>query len=188
MPSTGSIWRSIRTTSGRRPSLSSVSSSSSAWLPPAASPTTSRSGSVSRKAWSPRRTTAWSSTMRTWIAPSSGAIRDAHSHPRALPGCALDRQATPDLGRAAAHGLESEVPRMSLFRVEPQPVVSDLEDDLPRRGVDHDRRRAGAGVLDDIGKGLAGDSEELGLGPRRQGEWISGSLDVDRQGVAPSEP
>src|SRR3954453_18424473 len=163
MPSTGSIWRSIRTTSGRRPSLSSAARRSSAWVPPAASPTTLRSGSVSRKAWSPRRTTAWSSTIRTWIALSSGPIRDTHSDPRALPRRALDRQLTPDPARAAAHGLKPEVPRVRCSRVEPHPVVSDLEDDLPRRAVDDDRSRACAGVLDDVGERLPDDSEELGL-------------------------
>src|SRR5436190_2038286 len=72
MPSHPGISRSIRTRSGR-----SSCASSTAWSPSAASPTTSRSSVRPRKPCSPRRTTAWSSAMRTrmFIGPAPSGWR-----------------------------------------------------------------------------------------------------------------
>ena len=79
------------------------------------------SGSLSRNASSPRRTTSWSSTTRTAMVSSrrgciSGAIRfrrdpDSYDCPR--PRCARDREPPADLGRTAAHRLQAEVTGMS---------------------------------------------------------------------------
>src|SRR5215210_6978121 len=92
------------------------------------------SGSLSRKASNPRRTTSWSSTTST---PMVSSIRgpnrsdgDPHTHCRPDPHRAPDREPRADLGGAAVHRLQAEVPRVSCGWIEAAPVVADLHDDL----------------------------------------------------------
>jgi signal transduction histidine kinase len=72
-PSTGSIARSISTTSGASPAAAIARSMASACLPLAASPTTVMSGKMDRYDRMPRRTTPWSSTTKTLIGASGSA-------------------------------------------------------------------------------------------------------------------
>src|SRR5829696_240344 len=171
MPSIGSIWRSMTITFGRRSSDSINASRSSPWAPPAASPSTSISGSLSRNASSPRRTTSWSSTTSTPMVSSglgsiSGPIClrwDVYPDDGAEAGCARDREPPADLGRTAAHRLQAEMTGIFAGRVESLSVVADLYDDVALPSLHLDERRRGAGMLDDIRERLPADSIELGF-------------------------
>src|SRR3954454_4494849 len=178
-------------TSGRRPSVSIVASRSSASAPPAACPTTSRSGSLPRNASNPRRTTSWSSTTRTPMVSSprtsmsgrfpSGRHPDSHACPVA--GRARDREPPTDLSRPASPRLQTEVTRMSVAGVEAAPVVRDLDNHLLPPSLDSDLRDAGSGVPDDIRERLASDGEQLRLHLLGHPQAGLGSTDLDRQAV-----
>src|SRR5215213_1449292 len=167
----GAICRSMTTTSGRRPSESIDASSSMASAPPAACPSTSISGSPSRKASRPRRTTSWSSTMRTPIpAPGSwftSTVLVLLGHPDRDDGAtrrgAREGELPADLGRTAAHRVKAEVTGMSGGWIEPAPVVADLDDDLLLVNVHPNLRHSRLGVHQDIGKRLPADGEQLSL-------------------------
>src|SRR5215212_7190227 len=173
-------------TSGRRPAASIEASSSSACAPPAASPTTLMSGSLSRNASRPRRTSSWSSTTSTpMLSSTSGSISASvrfgghiHSHERAEARRARDREATADLGRAAAHRLESEVTGMADGGIEAAPVVADFDRDYARHDLDKHARGGRARVLLDVGERLAPDREQLRLDELRQLEPRTGPAHV----------
>ena len=99
MPSMPGISRSMTTTSG-----SSAAAMSSAAAPSAASPTTSRSSCRSRKSRMPRRTIAWSSTIRTRIragTPRTAIGRGRARHGRRIRSPARDRRARRGTARRA---------------------------------------------------------------------------------------
>src|SRR4051812_47985863 len=158
----------MRTTCGRRPSVSSCARTSRASSPLAASPTTSMSGSPSRNAKSPRRTTAWSSTTSTRIASGrSGAIRlhrQLDPHYGAASRRAQDLQVSADLLGPAPHRLEPEMAGMDRRRVESTAVVLDLDDHAEWIRLDPNPRGLGSRMLDDVGERLAADPVELRLG------------------------
>ncbi len=77
IPSTPGIRTSMSTMSGRVDATSVTASA-----PSSASPTTSRSGSVSRIIRRPRRTSAWSSAMRTASRPTSFTTAPPSAAPR----------------------------------------------------------------------------------------------------------
>ena len=78
IPSVPGIRTSMSTTSGP-----SAATWATAWSPSAASPTTCRSGSISRIIRKPARTSAWSSTIRTPIEAAERASTALMSGPRA---------------------------------------------------------------------------------------------------------
>src|SRR5215208_6163768 len=154
----------MTTTSGRRPSESSDASSSIASAPPAASPSTSISGSPSRNASSPRRTSSWSSTTRTpmpsagsWLTSTHPVPWDPDGDDGATPHHARDGELPADLRRTAAHRVEAEVTGMSGGGIEAPPVVVDLDDDFLLVSVHTNVRRCRPGVHQDIGKRLTAD-------------------------------
>src|SRR3954454_7803285 len=125
------------------------------------------SGSPSRNAVNPRRTTSWSSTTSTrivWSRSSSilGPIRfrrhaDSHECPR--PRRACDRESRANLGCTAVHGVEAEMAGMSGGRLEARPVVADLQDHLALLNLDPNMRRARPGVLLHVRQCFAPDCE-----------------------------
>src|SRR5204862_2906587 len=153
--------------------------------PLAASPTTSMSGSPSRNAKSPLRTTAWSSTTRTRIvSPCLSAIgvnRKLDAHDGTATRRARDLELGTDLFGAAAHRLQAEVPGLDRVRVEPAPVVLNLDDHARRAGRDPDPRFARVCVPDHVGERLAPDAVQLSLGRPRERHAFLGPVDCDVQ-------
>ena len=101
---------------------------------------------------------------------------------RAEPRRARDRQSPADLGRTAAHRVEAEVAGMAGGRVEPPPVVADLDEDharpeLPPARAPRSRRRAS----DDVGQRLAPDREQLGLDELATARGATPGPDLDRR-------
>src|SRR5215211_8932701 len=89
--------------------------------------------------------------------------RDADSYECSRPGRALDRERSANLGRTAAHRVETEMTGMPGGGVEPSSVVANLEDDLALLSLDSNLRRARPGVLVDIGERFPRDREQLRL-------------------------
>src|SRR4051812_4776161 len=96
----------------------------------------------------------------------SGALRlrgDADADEGSRPRRARDRDPSADLGRPAAHRLQSEVTAMPGARVEAPSVVADLDDDLALLDVDPNVGRARLGVPLDVRQRFPRDAEQLGL-------------------------
>src|SRR5438874_2045520 len=183
-PSSGSIFMSIRTTSGRLPSASRRSRASSASTPPSTSATMSRSGSLPRKASRPWRTTAWSSTMRIRIRRSSGSIL-SRSQRRLDPyhsyvfGRAGDSEGGTDLVRAGLHRFEAVVAGLAALGVEAAAVITNLEMDgfLTHSNPDGGGRRVC--VPDGVHERLAHDPEQLRLRAMGDRQAVDRPRDVD---------
>src|SRR4051794_40764828 len=101
------------------------------------------------------------------------AHRNLCANDGAEPGRARDRQQAARFGRAAAHGLETEMAVVVRRRLEPAAVVADLHDHAPRPAHDQDPGLARAGVLRGVGQRLAPDAEELDLGVVREREALA---------------
>src|SRR6187431_2378948 len=185
MPSIGAICRSMRTTSGARPSDSSCAQTSRASSPPPASATTSRSGSPSRNACSPRRTTSWSSTTSTRITGSGSMILCSvlaghdDTHDRSPAGNAQNGQRGARLGSAGPHGFEAIVAGTIKLGVEAGAVVADLQRDGVTTRLDVDPGSLRRRMLDDVRERLPADGEELRFDSRAQGQALLRPADGD---------
>ena len=107
--------------------------------------------------------------------------RDVNPNHRSYSESTRNGEITADLGHAASHGLEAEVPGASCRGVEPTAVVGDFEREAARARLYLDRGRARLGVPGDVGEGLAADCEQFLLGARIDCESRLGTLDADRQ-------
>src|SRR5207237_3189941 len=128
-------------TSGRRAGTRSQASS-----PSAASPTTAIPGWALTRAFSPSRTTAWSSARKTRNSPIAtlpvpAREWDPGDDRRAPPGPGLDRQRTADQRRPLPHPEQAQPTpagpgRGGRVGVEPPPVVLDHRGHLARRPLE----------------------------------------------------
>src|ERR671935_1227901 len=109
--------------------------------------------------------------------------------PRALPSRARrtrDCEQTSELAGAASHRVEPEVTGMVGIRIEPVPVVADLDEHPVGPGLDPNGCSARAGMLHDVGERLSRNAEQLSLGLRRQPGALR-AVDVDQEAMALAE-
>src|SRR4051812_42174488 len=104
-----------------------------------------------------------------------------------MSGRARDGQKTADLLRPAAHRLETEVTGATRSRVEAAPVVADLDDHSSRTPFDPNPGPARVRVLENVGKRLSSDSEELGLGAGAERQGAGRAPNVDGRPVVAGE-
>ena len=165
------MTRSIKTTSGcsswarRTPSC-----------PSRASPTTLMSGSSSRKARRPSRTTPWSSTMSTLmpLTRRRRAPRQSVVHAGALPGVLSTRSAA-DAARLVRAYWPCRTARTVDRAGEARAFVA-RTDAQHRAEVDLHPGTCGVGVLDDVIQALLDDSKSRLL--NRQGQAPLGAIDA----------
>src|SRR3990172_3227816 len=156
-PSISGMEMSMTMTSGVR-----LRANSTASRPLEASPTTSMSGSMSRRARSPERSTAWSSARRTRIFSVTGALPAAaprqwglHRDTGAPAQSRLNSHPSADEGQPPLHAEEAEPGAAGAPRglhVEPAAIVLDDETQgaaATGQAGPHPRR---AGVLGDVGQ------------------------------------
>src|SRR5262245_46594873 len=180
VPCISGIIRSMSTTSGCTSSHTRTAS-----LPLAASPTNSRSSNAARKAPSPLRTTAWSSTINTRTrfgslisTTSSMHNRRCKKRPFALPFVSMgntslwpdnhdlraiarptfDLQCCADRLGALAHDAQPQVLQRDIGWIEPVPVVADTQLQLLRLAAQAYHRLAGTSMVGHIVQGLLRDS------------------------------
>src|SRR5438105_9150640 len=183
MPSSWGMVMSISTTSGAR-----VSAVCTAARPSSTSPTTSRSGSPSRRERTPSRNIAWSSTSSTRMRSPTPGHRglgglgegDVGAHPGPSAGAAGHADVAAGDAGALAHPGDAE-PRPPVavrsVEVEADPVVADVEPHRPGEEAQPEADPAGAAVLLDVGERLLGDPVEGHLDGG--GEPAAPSLGVD---------
>src|SRR3990172_9061067 len=181
-PSISGMEMSMTITSGVR-----LRASSTASRPLEASPTTSMSGSMSRRARSPERSTAWSSARRTRIFSVIGALPAAAPRQRSLNRDArapahgrLNLHRSADEGEPLLHAEQAEAgsarPHRGLH-VETAAVV--LDDQAQRASTPGEAglRPGSLGVLGYVGERLLHDPVEHKLDLRLQAaETAAGEL------------
>src|SRR5690606_26551344 len=179
-PSIPGIRRSMRTTSG-----SSAAALSTASLPSAASPTTSKASSLANIPRKPSRTTGWSSTRSRRIGASgiSHHPHDRQGHRDGGPsaGGGLHLEASVELFDACLHRPQPVAAVLRCVRREPPTVVADVDgDDVPdvREGDPHP---GSLGVLGDVGERLLHRPQERDFDLGMEVHRVPGArpLDVD---------
>ena len=179
MPSSSGIRTSISTTSGR-----SRSASATPAAPSAASPTISRSGTVSSAIRRPARTSSKSSTSRT-------RTLTARSPPRAAAAAAprpptrRRRRARRDLAavdaQPLAHADQAVAAARELRARAAVAAVGDVHGELVAGPVEADVRRRAAGVLDRVGQRLLHDAVDGELGAGAERAALAADLERHRQ-------
>src|SRR3990172_596936 len=172
-PSISGMEMSMTMTSGVR-----LRASSTASRPLEASPTTSISGSMSRRARSPERSTAWSSARRTRIFSVTVALpaaaprqRGLHRDTRAPARSRLNSHPSSDEGQPPLPPEQAEPGAAGTLRglhVEPAAVVLDDETQGAAATGQAGLHLRCAGMLGDVGQRLLDDPVEHQLYIRRQ--------------------
>ena len=155
MPSTPGIRTSMSTMSGRVDATRLTASA-----PSSASPTTSRSGSVSRIIRRPRRTSAWSSAMRTVEPPDvvhAGAAVGSTATSSNPPSARGPRPQRPSVDRDALAHTDEPVPASGVDTHVGVAVTGDARPRLADAGpVIDDLEPHGVAVIGDHDRGVAG--------------------------------
>src|ERR1700736_3756430 len=166
-PSITGIEMSMSTMSGRSSSTTRIASS-----PLAASPMVSHSAIVEISSLSPRRTTAWSSTM-TMRTVSDIIYSQVHARPHGRVGCNVELRA--GFRDAILEQRKSDMtlltPLLQLLHGEATAVIDDFECDHTGRVRQRYCQVRGVGVLDHVAHAL------LGHAIHERGD-VGGELDV----------